>query len=265
MVVSCMPLPWPTRPGAYFKGAFIEPLTDFFTRYNDWASFILALICLYRISEFTLNIANAYYIDLGFSLDAVGEMRKIYGALMTMVGVVISGWLMARVGIRKALIVGAVAGPFSHVGFAILACAGHNLPALGLALALDNIAASIQGTVLIAYMSTLVSPKYTAPQYAIFSSLYAVLGKLVASQSGRIVEASAKAADTGGFSSVFKGLMTHLTPDAYVSASQKLGVSIPAMGAGYFAFFAYTIVIGFVAIGLTLWLYFRRREPAVET
>jgi len=258
MIMACLPLPWQTRPGAYFKGAFIEPLADFFTRFHDWAFFIFALICVYRVSEFTLNIANPYYLDLGFSLDAVGEMRKIYGTLMTMVGVVISGGLMVRVGIRKSLVIGALVGPLSHVGFAILACSGHSLPALALALALDNIAASIQGTVLIAYMSTLVSPNYTAPQYAIFSSFYSILGKLVASQSGRIVEASAKSADAGGFSSLFKGFMTHLTPDAYVSASHKLGVSVAAMGAGYFAFFVYTIVIGFLAIGMSLWLYFRR-------
>jgi len=260
MVVACLPLPWPTRPGAYFKGAFIEPLADFFARFHSWAFFIFALICVYRISEFTLNIANAYYIDLGFSLDAVGEMRKIFGTLMTMVGVVISGFLMARVGLKTSLIIGAIAGPFSHVGFCILAMSGHNIQALALALALDNIAASIQGTVLIAYMSTLVSPQFTAPQYAIFSSFYAILGKLVGSQSGRIVEVSAKAADAGGFSSLFKGLMGHLTPDAYVSAASKLGVSVQAMGAGYFAFFAYTVLIGFLAIFMAVWLVMRRRE-----
>lgn len=262
VVSSCLPLPWPTRPSAYFKGAFIEPLADFFKRYDKWAFFIFALICVYRVSEFTLNIANAYYIDLGFSLDAVGEMRKVYGTLMTMIGVVISGWLMVRVGIRKSLLVGAIVAPFSHVGFCILAMSGHSLPALALALALDNIAASIQGTVLIAYMSTLVSPQYTALQYALFSSVYAILGKLVGSQSGRIVEASAQAADNGGFSAVFKGLMTHLTPDAYVKAAEKLGVSVAAMGAGYFAFFAYTVVIGGFAIVMSFWLYFRRKEPS---
>jgi PAT family beta-lactamase induction signal transducer AmpG len=258
MLVSCLPLPWATRPGAYFKGAFIAPLADFFQRYAKWAAFIFILVCLYRVSEFTLYIANAYYIDLGFSLDAVAEMRKVFGAVMTMIGFVISGWLMVRIGIRQALIVGAVVGPFSHVGFMILACTGHDLHMLGLALALDNIAAAIQGTVLIAYMSTLVSPQYTAPQYALFSSIYGILGKLVGSQSGRIVEATAQSADAGGFGASFKSLMTHLTPDSYVTAAQKLGVSVPAMGAAYFAFFAYTIVIGFVAIGLTLWLYFRR-------
>ncbi len=265
LIATCVPLPWPTRPGAYFKGAFIDPLADFFGRYQNWAMFIFALICLYRVSEFTLNIANAYYIDLGFSLDAVGEMRKIFGTLMTMVGVVISGWLMVRVGIRTSLIVGAVVGPLSHVGFLILACAGHSLPALALALALDNIAASIQGTVLIAYMSTLVSPQFTAPQYALFSSFYAILGKLVGSQSGRIVEASAKAADTGGVSSLFKGLMGHLTPDAYVSAAQKLGVSVAAMGSGYFAFFAYTMVIGVISVVMSIWLFIRYKPIVVAT
>lgn len=262
LLLACAPLPWPTRPGAYFQGAFVAPLVNFFQRYDRWAFFILLLICVYRISEFTLNIANAYYIDLGFSLDAVGEMRKFYGAAMTMVGVVISGWLMVRVGMRTALVVGALTAPLSHVGFMILACMGHSIPALGLALALDNICASIQGTVLIAYMSTLVSPQFTAPQYAIFSSFYAILGKFVASQSGRIVETAAKGADQGGVSSLFKGLMGHLTPDAYVTAAQKLGVSVPAMGAGYFAFFAYTIVVGFVAVALAVWLITRRKDPS---
>ena len=264
LIVACLPLPWPTRPGVYFKVAFIEPLFDFFRRFDNWALFFFALICIYRITEFTLNIANAYYLDLGFSLDAVGEMRKGYGALMTMAGVVISGGLIVRAGIRNSLVIGAVVGPFSHIGFMILGCAGHNFGALALALALDNIAASIQGTVLIAWMSTLVSPQYTAPQYAIFSSFYAILGKMVASQSGRIVEASAKAADAGGLPSLFKGLMGHLTPDAYVKAAKGLGVSVAAMGAGYFSFFAYTIGIGFVAIFMSIWLYIRYRPSPAE-
>lgn len=264
MFVTCLPLPWPTRPGAYSKGAFVEPLVDFFRRYDRWAFFIFSLICIYRISEFTLNIANAYYLDLGFSLDAVGEMRKLYGALMTMVGVVIAGWTIARLGIRKALIVGAIAGPLSHVGFMILGCAGHSFSALALALAMDNIAASIQGTVLIVYMSSLVAAPFTAAQYALLSSIYAVLGKLVASQSGRIVESSAKAADAGGLPSLFKGLMGHLTPDAYVKAAKSLNVSVAAMGAGYFSFFAYTILVSLGGIVMAVWLYYRYKPSAAE-
>lgn len=261
LLLACVPLPWKTRPGAYFKGAFIEPLADFFERYRNWAAFIFLMICVYRISEFTLNIANAYYLDLGFSLDAVGEMRKIYGVVMTMVGVAASGWLMAAMGMRTALVIGAVAGPLSHVGFIWLATRGHDLGALAIALAADNIAASIQGTVLIAYMSSLVSKDFTASQYAIFSSFYAILGKLVATQSGRIVEAAAKSAQSDGIASVFKGWMGHLTPDAYAKAAPKLGVSVEAMGAGYAAFFVYTIVVPMIAVVLALWLVYRFKPP----
>src|SRR6185312_7355425 len=56
MIFACLPMPWPTRPGAYFQGAFIEPLADFFRRFDKWALFIFGLICIYRITEFTLNI-----------------------------------------------------------------------------------------------------------------------------------------------------------------------------------------------------------------
>ncbi|MEI9903246.1 MAG: hypothetical protein WDN06_04210 [Asticcacaulis sp.] len=268
MLTSCLPLPWATRPGAYFKGAFIAPLADFFQRYARWAAFIFLLICVYRVSEFTLYIANAYYIDLGFSLDAVAEMRKVFGAVMTMIGFIIAGGLMVRLGIRQALVVGVVVGPLSHIGFMILACTGHDFNSLGLALALDNIAAAIQGTVLIAYMSTLVSPQYTAPQYALFSGIYGVLGKLVGSQSGRVVEGIARSANNGGFGASFKSLMSHLTPDAYVAAAQKLSVSPQAMGAGYFAFFAYTIVIGLIAIAMVVWLVIRKPDvsaPVAES
>ncbi len=183
---------------------------------------------------------------------------------MTMVGVVISGWTIARLGIRKALIVGAIAGPLSHVGFMILGCAGHSFPALALALAMDNIAASIQGTVLIVYMSSLVAAPFTAAQYALLSSIYAILGKLVASQSGRIVEASAKSADAGGLPALFKGLMGHLTPDAYVKAAKALNVSVTAMGAGYFSFFAYTIVVSLGGIVMATWLYYRYKPSPAE-
>jgi PAT family beta-lactamase induction signal transducer AmpG len=124
---------------------------------------------------------------------------------------------------------------------------------------MDNISASVSGTVLIAYMSSLTSASFTATQYALFSSLYSILGKLVASQSGRIVEASARGADHGGVASLFTGLMAHLHSDSYVAPAAKLGVTPAALGAGYFTFFAYTIVIGFVSIAMSVWLYYRRR------
>ena len=71
----------------------------------------------------------------------------------------------------------------------------HNLWVLFAAIGLDNVAGGFAGTCLIAYMSSLTSVGFTATQYALFSSLYAIPGRLIASQSGRIVEAAARAAE----------------------------------------------------------------------
>ena len=259
LAACCLPLPWPTRPGAYFKGAFVAPVADVFKRYENWAAFILALILVYRVSEFILNIMNPFYVDLGFSLDTIAGMRKVWGVVMSMIGLGFASWIIARFGLMRSLVIGAVVGPLSHAGFMWLACAGHDIRVFAIAMAMDNISAAVSGTVLIAYMSSLTSAPFTASQYALFSSLYSILGKLVASQSGRIVEASARAADHGGVAGLFTGLMGHLHSDSYVAPAAKLGVTPAALGAGYFTFFAYTIVIGFVSVAMSVWLYLRRK------
>ena len=264
LIACCLPLPWPTRPGAYFKGAFVAPVADFFHRYENWAAFILCLICVYRVSEFVLNIMNPFYVDLGFDVDTIAGMRKVFGVIMSMIGLGFASWIIAQFGLMRSLVIGAIVGPLSHVGFMWLACAGNNTTVFAIAMAMDNISASISGTVLIAYMSSLTSSSFTASQYALFSSIYSILGKLVASQSGRIVEASAKAADSGGVAHLFTGLMANLHSDSYVAPAAKLGVTPAALGAGYFTFFAYTIVIGFISIVMSIWLYMRRKVPTVE-
>ena len=68
IVLAACPLPGVrTRPGIYLFAALGDPLRDFFARYRGVAALILALICLYRLSDFVLNIMNPFYADLGFS------------------------------------------------------------------------------------------------------------------------------------------------------------------------------------------------------
>src|SRR3970282_1550418 len=101
----------------------------------------------------------------------------------------------ARYGVLRAMVIGAFAGPLSNLLFIWLAMQGHSLWALFAAIGLDNVAGGFAGTCLIAYMSSLTSVGFTATQYALFSSLYAIPGRLIASQSGRIVEGVARLAD----------------------------------------------------------------------
>ncbi len=130
--------------------------------------------------------------------------------------------------------------------------------ALTIAIGMDNIAAGFAGTCLIAYMSSLTKVGFTATQYALFSSLYALPGKLIASQSGRVVEDAAHAADSGGMFASLKQLVAQLPPESLASGAAKAGVTPAALGAGYIAFFIYSFVIGLVGLALTAIVAARR-------
>ena len=263
LAAACWPVPGVrTRPGAYLAGSFGAPLMDFFVRFGKLALPILALICLYRLSDFVLNIMNPFYQDLGFSKIEIAEVRKVFGVIMTSVGVFAGGWMVARLGLIRAMVIGAFMSPVSNLIFAWLATQGHDLGALTIAIGIDNVATGIAGTALIAYMSSLTSIGFTATQYALFSSLYALPGKIVASQSGKIVEGSARAADAGGPLASLKGLFAGLPEGSLVEGAAKSGTTAAGLGAGYVTFFLYSTVIGIFAILLAF--YVAKRQQAMQ-
>ncbi|MFN3858854.1 MAG: AmpG family muropeptide MFS transporter [Caulobacter sp.] len=260
IALAAWPVPrMPTRPGVYLSSALGQPLVEFFGRYGKLAGFILALICLYRVSDFVININGAFYTDLGFSKPEIAEVRKVFGAVMSVVGITLGGLSVLRLGLMKTLILGAFLGSLSNLSFAWLALEGHNIYALMIAIAADNIGGGFAGTALIAYMSSLTSVGFTATQYALFSSLYALLGKLLASQSGRIVESSARAAEIGGPLEGLRGLFGRIPPETYAAAMEKSQVTPLALGVGYLVFYLYTTLVGLA--GMILVFYVAARQP----
>jgi PAT family beta-lactamase induction signal transducer AmpG len=152
----------------------------------------------------------------------------------------------------RALVMGAFAGPLSNLIFAWLAIRGHDVFGLFVAIGLDNVASGFAGTCLIAYMSGLTSAGFTATQYALLSSLYAIPGRIIASQSGRIVEGAASAAQAGGVFAGLQGLFSGLTPESFARAVERSGVSPAALGTGYLVFFGYSALIGIIPVLLAL-------------
>jgi PAT family beta-lactamase induction signal transducer AmpG len=262
IIVAALPFPSArTRPGVYLSSALADPLREFFSRHRSAGGLILALICLYRIPDFVLNIMNPFYLDLGYSLVEIAEVRKIFGVAMTLFGVFAGGLAVARYGLLPSLVVGALAGPLSNLLFIWLAMQDHNLLALFAAIGLDNVAGAFAATCLIAYMSSLTSAGFTATQYALFSSLYAIPGRLIASQSGRIVENAARLADQGGIGSSLKALFTGSPPEKFAAAVERSGVTPAALGSGYVVFFLYSALIGVFALGLAIAVH--RRQASV--
>ena len=264
IALACVPLPGtPTRPGVYLRRAYGEPLGNFFDRFSlKFGLLILALICMYRLSDFVLNLMNPFYIDLGFSLTQIAEVRKVYGVVASLVGITVGAWSVTRFGILRTMVIGVFASPLSNLVFIGLATQGPSMAALYGAITIDNFATGYAGTALIVYMSSLTATGFTATQYALFSSLYAIIGKIVASQSGRIVEGSARVAEAGGFTSVFNSWFANLPAGSLAKGAETAGVSAVSLGAGYVTFFIYSVMIGVVAVVLAFIV--ARRQPEIE-
>lgn len=186
---------WPQslrNAGAWFVGAVVCPFVDFFARYGVRLGIvILVFVSGYRLTDFTMGVmANPFYLDVGYSLKQIAAVAKGYGVVMSIAGTLIGGVAVARMGMIRSLILGSVLVILSNLAFATLAMTSEpSLTGLAIVISADNLAMGIAGTSLIAYLSSLTSTAYTATQYALFSSLYALPGKLLMGTSGFVVDA----------------------------------------------------------------------------
>ena len=184
---------WPAslrKAGEWFIGAVVCPLTDFFGRYGmRFALPCLAFIGLYEVNEFVMGaMAGPFYIDHHYTLEQIALVVKVYGFSLSIAGVFLAGMLVPRIGLARSLAVGIALAMLSNLSYSLLATTHvPTLLGLGFANGLDNLARSVEGVALIAFMSGLTSPKYTATQYALFSSLYALPGKFSEGASGFVV------------------------------------------------------------------------------
>jgi PAT family beta-lactamase induction signal transducer AmpG len=206
---------WTQDAGAWFFGAVVLPIVDFFSRYGlGLGGLIFAFISTYRLTEFAMGpMANPFYLNLGFSLKEIAVVAKIFAAPAAILGIVTGGFLLEKIGNLRTLVVGSVLIMISSLFYSALASYGCHLPLkcaaggaidlmtriveargfaneskLAMIVSFDNFAQGVHGTALIAFMSYLTSSKYTATQYAVLSSLYALPGKLIMVASGFISE-----------------------------------------------------------------------------
>ncbi len=183
-------LPPARSVGEWLQGALVEPFADFLRRYGWHAGLILALIAVYRISDVVMGImANPFYVDMGYTKEEVAAVTKVYGVIMTLAGAFIGGVLAMRLGVMRILMLGAVLSAGSNLLFAWLGTRGHDVSALILVIAADNLSSGIASAAFIAYLSGLTNVNYSATQYALFSSVMLLLPKWLAGFSGKFVDA----------------------------------------------------------------------------
>jgi PAT family beta-lactamase induction signal transducer AmpG len=171
--------------------AVIGPFVDFFAKHKGAGVVMLLMVALYRLPDFVMGpMYNPYYHDLGLAKDTVAWVRGSFGLVATFCGIAAAGLSSIRIGLLPTLIAGLVLEGFGTAAFALLSF-NADTTVFAAVMTLDAFAQVFAGVALVTYMSSLTSLGYTATQYAMLSSTYALLGKFLKGFSGIGVEALA--------------------------------------------------------------------------
>ncbi|CAK0751505.1 muropeptide:H(+) symporter [Gammaproteobacteria bacterium] len=176
-------------PPPTLRAAIEEPLREFFLR--PGALILLALIILYKFGDaFADSLTTAFLIrGVGFDVGEVGAINKGLGLASLLLGGLIGGAWLARLGLYRALLFFGVLQAVSNLTFAILAWAGKSYLLMIAAVGFEKLAGGMGTAAFVALLMGLCDPRYTATQFALLSALAALGRVYVGPAAGFVVDA----------------------------------------------------------------------------
>ena len=162
--------------------SYMGPIFNFIKRYGKFAFLILLLISLYRIADIVMGVmANIFYLEKGYKISEIATYSTIFGGF-------VGGFCSYKFGTMKSLFFGALIAATSNLLFAWLAVSQISINFLITVITADNISSGFAGAAFVIYLSGLTSIKFTATQYALFSSIMLFIPKLIAGYAGGWVD-----------------------------------------------------------------------------
>lgn len=183
-----------TKAPRTLKDAVVEPFREFLTRRGVGAAlFIVCFVFLYKIGDsMALALATPFYMDLGYDLTTIGIVAKNVGLWSTVIGGLLGGVFMLKLGINRALWVFGVIQVVTILGFVLLAHLGKSgTPSvwiLALVLIGEYGGGGLGTSAFVAFIAKETNPAYTATQLALLSSFSAVPRTFCNATTGYLVE-----------------------------------------------------------------------------
>ena len=194
--------------------ALVLPLVEFVGRMGWSLVLILAVVLTYRICDAIWGtFAYPFYLgELNYTNDEVAFASKFFGVGAIIGGLALGGFLLTVIGRMATLFIGGLLAALTNLLYADLAIGGHNMqavsdlvgftwlimqvPGIGSAalakltftIFFENLAIGIAGAAYIAWLSSIVSKKFSAVQYALLSSLTLLVGTLGRGALGEMIE-----------------------------------------------------------------------------
>jgi PAT family beta-lactamase induction signal transducer AmpG len=173
-----------------FEAVLVAPFREFIERNGVAAALkILLFMLLYKLGDsMATALSTPFYIDLGFSLSEIGIVAKNAALWPSIVGGLIGGVLMLKIGINRALWLFGVVQLVTIIGFAILAEVGNSLVVLAVVISLEYLGVGLGTAAFTAFIARTTSLRFAATQFALLTALAALPRTVASSVSGFIVE-----------------------------------------------------------------------------
>jgi PAT family beta-lactamase induction signal transducer AmpG len=178
------------------REAVTEPFHEFIGR-SGWqaALLVLGFVFLYKLGDSMCTaLATPFYLEMGFSKSEIGLVAKHAGLWPSVIGGLLGGLWMVRLGINRALWVFGVVQMVAILGFAWLAWLGPqsaidtaDLWRLAVVIGLEAFGVGLGTAAFVAYIARACHPAYTATQFALFTSLAAVPRTFINAGTGWLV------------------------------------------------------------------------------
>ncbi len=189
--------PHRATPPKTLREAVVEPFHEFIHRQGlRSALLILAFLFFYKLGDsLSTALATPFYLDMGFSKTDIGLIAKNAGLWPAVIGGLLGGAWMLKIGINRALWLFGVVQLVSIFGFVWLAMLGHHSEIgalertqLALVIGLEAFGVGVGTAAFVAYIARTTHPAYTATQFALFTSLAAVPRTFINATAGWLVE-----------------------------------------------------------------------------
>ncbi len=169
------------------KDAVFRPLQEFFRR--DGAIYILVFIFFYKLGDAMAGATlSPFYVMMGYSNEAIGLIAKTYGMISALVGLFLGGIGIFHLGIYRSLWVFGILQALSTLAFIIIPFTGPQIWSLALVVISEDLTSGMASAAFLAFISLACNRRYTATQFALFSSLATIGRNVFSNFSGSLVE-----------------------------------------------------------------------------
>ena len=170
--------------------AVVQPFAEFFRRTGlVWGAVLLLFVVCYQLPDrFGQIMATPFLLQTGFSQTEIGAIQGGIGLAATIVGVLVGGGIIARLGINRSMWVFFALQILSNLAYYWIAMSGPSRGRLVVAIVVENLSGGLVTAVFVAFMMSLCSRRFSATQYALLTSLMAFARDLLTAPSGRIAE-----------------------------------------------------------------------------